>query len=269
MWWWRRIKVTQQLLFWKTALFTTLLQCLEGHLLSQFLNNHNEKYKLIIVFSIRPPDALQMWDLKTSGPIGSLFKVIKFEAIMFSKSLHQNTQICHISLKVWLITRFQYHLIPQHEKPGKKWETWQASKKTDRLTLYQARGYLRYLLPTISKVYFRSVFFSWPLSSSWGCRKDAGAYPRMSSQLIAEHCVHCLRVPQQWSEGFSGTSSTTAHLPTFVWTKNPLQRQPSCLCCLWQWQYFIVSNETWDQGTLYTPAVPQKPTLFCREHQIQ
>lgn len=159
MWWWRKIKVTQQLLFWKTALFTILLQCLEGHSLSQFLNNHSEKYKLIIVFSIRPPDALQMWDLKTSGPIGSFFEVIQFEAIMFSKSLHQNTQMCHISLKVWLITRFQYQLISQHEKSDKKWETWQPSKKTDWLTLYQAGGCLRYLLPTISKVYFRWGFF--------------------------------------------------------------------------------------------------------------
>lgn len=62
-------KVTQlQLLFWKTVLFTILLQSLEGHSLSQFLNHHSERYMLIIVFSILPPDAPQMWDLKTSGP---------------------------------------------------------------------------------------------------------------------------------------------------------------------------------------------------------
>lgn len=65
-----------------------LLQSLEGHSLSQFLNHRSERYKLIIAVSILPPDAPQMWDLNTSGPSGSFFfffDAIKFEPTVFSE----------------------------------------------------------------------------------------------------------------------------------------------------------------------------------------
>lgn len=54
-----------------------LLQSLERHSLSQFLNHRSERYKLILVFSFPPPDAPQMWDLKTSG-LKAVFLLLLF-----------------------------------------------------------------------------------------------------------------------------------------------------------------------------------------------